>query len=345
MLHSDAMLSFWVIAGWTTLGGCVGGLLYLISALLPKVAAGSAAAATPEKDSEPPSAVLRLKRATWGTWLSHMGIGVGGSWATMLAAVWAKRAPFTNDLDSHLGLIGTAVIGGFAGSRILPAVADRLTRELLEKAVQESQASADSAEDSKQSAEDAKRKAESAQRQVEAERRKAELVGKAAEANAYLSSDRRSAADTIRYIGVLAAAMDEMPTVRQVAWALTWLHVENGNFDEAVKTLEAFISAKNAVGQGKSKDVADAYWNIAYCQVTRSQPSEENLASAKSALENSIAIEPEYRAAVLENPEYRRLLDPTFKDAEEGDATQGAEAIEDQEASDAEEQTANGRDA
>jgi hypothetical protein len=286
---------YWLIVFCVTAGGLFGGLL--------NWTAGYLSSASPVVDgtaSQPPT----IFRKGISFLVANLYTGAGGAWGVLLAMLWAKRAPVDAVLTDRLELLATSIIAGYAGNRVLPLIADRLTKELIEKAVEKTQANADSAEASRKSAKESEKMAQSSLTA-------AQRAAKIAEINAYIARENKhSPGDSQRYIHDLEVMLNDDPYFRSASFALAALKWDLGDVDAALKVLTDFITAKNQVNAGGGHDTADAYWNIAwYCEEDSKKTGDaERHQQAVQAMVKSIAIDDPGFAHLRAAAEIKRAL-------------------------------------
>jgi hypothetical protein len=263
---------FWRVILLVTVGGSIGGSLYWTSGYLSKVSKGHADGANDSWN------------ASFWFWMANAFTGIGGAWAALLASLWAKRAPLGSTLEDTLELLATCIVAGYAGNRVLPAVADRLTKDLLEKTLQKTKAAA----------------AEAQQSEVEAKKSSDEAViaRKIAEINAYLASNAPATLrETTANIETLVGILQTTPTRRAAAFALAWLYWKIEQRVAAIEVLRSFVAAKEANKTANDKDTADAYWNLAwyYEEEFTTSGQRSNRDAAVDCMAESLRIKPEYR--------------------------------------------------
>jgi hypothetical protein len=278
---------FWRTVALIDVGGIVGGSLYWTSAYLSHVV------------RSPDDASIDQWSGSWQFWLANAFTGVGGAWAVLLAMLWASRAPLGSDAKEMLELIGTAIVAGYAGNRVLPAVADRLLKELIENATKTTMAAAKSA----------KTQADSAKQS----RMVSEIL-------AYLDSKgNQTDHQTDDYIAQLRATLSLDPTFRSAAILLARILDESKKDTAgAIEVLTAFIDAKSKAGGKDDSDVADAYWNLAnYYEEEFKAGGGEDTSLRKKAIDSlqvSLKILPAYSESLKADPDFQDLLaDPASK--------------------------------
>lgn len=278
-----------------SVGGFVGGLLYWTSLFL----AGSV---NRRQD--------QTEEAAWNSGplfcLANVFTGIGGAWAAALAMLWAHRAPIGPDPEALLELLATSIIAGYAGNRLLPAVAERLTSELLKK----------SAEAAKINAAAAKLDAEAAKTEAEAATR-SRLI---AEGLAYLDvKGSQTQHQTDSFIIRLDSELRREPQFRQAAILLARMYAESrGDVAKAVTVLEDFIAARRQSVAMDDSNVADAYWNLGNyyeIQFAASDRKDRSLRlKAIGSLAESFRILPSYQSNLMQDPDFQDLImDPDAK--------------------------------
>jgi len=239
-------------------GGGLGGLLYWTSLYLASVG-------SPDEKS-------KVFLPTRIFCFAHLFTGMGGAWAVLLATLWGKRASTAATLDEELQLIACSIVAGYAGNRLLPLVADQLTKQLLKDA-------------ERNTAKNARLAARS------------ELTS---EVYTYLDlSGSQSDHQTAKYQGRLKGELKKHPENRKAAILLARIYAELQKSPQgAIDVLQAFITAKTSTGKKADADVADSYWNIAnyYEELFRQSggSKREYRDAAIDAVEQSIRIIPGY---------------------------------------------------
>jgi hypothetical protein len=298
---------YWLIVVCVTIGGAIGGLLYWTAGYIAVPKTGATA------DGKPMAEALSAGfRSGWRFAAANVFTGTGGAWAVVLAMLWAKRAPVDAVLTDRLELLATSMIAGYAGNRVLPAVAERLTKDLLNKAIKKTTEAAESAKDSQA-------KAKQSQNEAKHSLDDAKKAGKIAEINAYIArDDKHTLKASLGYIETVASMLHEDPTYRPAAFALASLQWDLQGADAAVKVLNEFIEAKHKAGSGSDKDVADAYWNIAwyYWDAYNAIPDgEEKNETQKNesvkAMLQSLKLKPEYKQALNDDEGFTELREDT----------------------------------
>jgi tetratricopeptide (TPR) repeat protein len=287
-LHSGAIMcpwDFWRTVVLVTTGGVLGGGVYLasiyISSIESTVSSGS-----------------RKLQTGWFR-VANLTTGAGGAWAGLLAMFWAHRVPLEGYPAQMLELLATSILAGYAGNRLLPAVAERLTSEFLKKSV----------ETAKASAEHAKTSEDNVKEMAEITRRSALIT----ESVAYLEKDSsHTVATTNQFIGKLEAELSWNPQFRQAAILLGRMYAEAKNqYDEAIAVMDRFIDAKRIHG-GKGDDaVADAFWNKAnFLEHQFKASGSANAELRKRAiqcLDESLKIHPSYLTMLQEDEDFDDL--------------------------------------
>ncbi len=306
------MSDYWRIVLAVSVGGMLGGLLYWTADYLrtvrPEMAGEAKAAAEAKAIAEGPGAPVipatkpedeaASAKFPWSLWFcaANAFTGAGGAWAAALAMLWAKRMPVNKvPLEDQLLLLGTSIIAGYAGNRLLPAVAERLTRELLERKAEEAKvAAAVAVKAGKTTMLDAKSAARS------------ELTS---EVYAYLDvKGSQSTHQTLKYVENLRAELKLNPLNRKAAVLLARLFDELlGKRADSIEVLEAFVKDKTAGGQKGDVDVADSSWNLAnyYEEAFAETKDRKWRLAAIEAVERAIVIVPGY----LKNAQ----IDPDFE--------------------------------
>ncbi len=257
-----------------TAAGMIGGLLYATSLHLTRL----------RKGGVPPGWWTRLRSSES---FPYAFIGAGGAWAALLAMLWAKRAPLDYIPEDILELIATSILAGYSGNRVLPAMADRLAKELLEKTARDAESAADDARSSR-------------------------IIS---EVIAYLDDKgSQTGRQTSVYIETLKGVLKNTPGARKASILLARLYTEQQKKpQEAIKVLEDFIATRTSAGKPGDGDVADAYWNIAnyYEQMFAAHPDQTNRKQAIDALAHSISITPQYRQNLMSDDDFKALRSDT----------------------------------
>ncbi len=286
---------YWLIVLSVTAGGLLGGLLYWTSIYLAGPFSGNSE--QPMKPGEPLASAFRTGASFCA---ANAFTGAGGAWAVLLAMIWAKRAPVDPNLLDRLALLGTSVIAGYAGNRVLPLVAERLTKELLDKAVAKT----------KENAESAKRSQSEAKKSLDDTKR----AGKIAEINAYIArGGKGSKRISSSYMSTITSILKDDPTYKPAALALASLHWYLGDTDTSLKVLTDFAEAAEAAGGVSNKDLADVYWNIGWYHLDSydkkaDKADETELDNAATAIARSVTLMPTYKKDVTGDEAFAKLL-------------------------------------
>jgi hypothetical protein len=292
---------YWRIVLAVSLGGMLGGLLYwtadYLHAVRPETPPPGPDGAGPKAGEAKPWNFPGNAEYRWNFWfcIANAFTGVGGAWAAALAMLWAKRMPVNKaPLEDQLLLLGTSIIAGYAGNRLLPAVAERLTKELLDRKTEEAKKAAAVAVKVGKSTElDAASAARS------------ELTS---EVYTYLDvKGSQSAHQTLEYRDKLKAELKRNPENRKAAVLLARLYAELQNQEaSATEVLEEFIRNKTADGQKPDTDVADTSWNLAnYYEELFAKTGDPKLRLASiEAVVRAVAIAPGYLRNVKEDPDF-----------------------------------------
>ncbi|HEY5329128.1 MAG TPA: hypothetical protein VIJ79_04525 [Acidobacteriaceae bacterium] len=280
-------MGFWLVVFEVSIGGAVGGLLYWTSGFLTSAQPVAKADAPPSWKGDPSFC------------LASVFTGLGGAWAALLATLWANRAPLDLNTKDMLELLATSIIAGYAGNRLLPAVAERLTSELLKRTAANTQASAESA----------KVEADSA--------RRSRMIS---EVLAYLDSKgNQTDHQTDAYVAQLQEELRQDPQFRQAALLLARMYAEAKNdYSTGIDVLQAFIDAKRRGGAKDDSNVADALWNMANyfeCEFKTGGKTNRLLRQkAIEALAGSLRILPSYRNSLMDDDDFKELIaDPEAK--------------------------------
>lgn len=276
---------FWRVVLLVSIGGACGGVVYLSSIYLSSI-----------------DGVSRSGRNNFSiSWffLANVATGIGGAWAALLAMFWAHRAPLDVALSQTLELLSTSILAGYAGNKLLPAVAERLTSELLKKSVETAQTSAESAKTSEQTT------------KVLADSTLLSML--ITESVAYLEKDSsRTAAKTNEFIGKLEEELSRNPRFRQAAILLARMYAEaKDQTGEAIAVMDRFIDAKRTKNPKDDDDVADALWNKAnYLEQLYKASVPHNVDLRQRAircLQESIKIHPTYIERLQEDEDFDDL--------------------------------------
>jgi hypothetical protein len=250
------MSDYWRIVLVVSVGGMLGGLLYwtadYLHAIMPKASSAGKDGVQSNAGEARYNPALPVYR--WSFWLcaANAFTGAGGAWAAALAMLWARRMPVDKaPLEDQLLLLATSVLAGYAGNQLLPAMAARLTKELLERKTAEIQQAAAVAV-----------KADANTELNAASAARSQLTS---EVYTYLDvKGSQSDHQTLAYIDRLKAELQRNPTNRKAAVLLGRLYAElEDNATDAAEVLEHFIRNKTAGGQTADTDVADTSWNLA----------------------------------------------------------------------------------
>jgi hypothetical protein len=265
------MLEFMRVALFVCGGGGLGGLLYWTALYL------SAASSTEDTS--------RIFPPTRAFCLAQVFTGMGGAWAVLLATIWGKRACLAPTLEEELELVAMSLVAGYAGNRLLPLVADQLTKQIVK---------------------DAERRVAKSAMQA----KRSELT---AEVFAYLDvRGSQSAHQTLAYEKKLKAELKKDGSNRKAAILLARLYAElQRSRDKAIQVLESFIKTKLANGGRPDSDVADAYWNICNYYEQEYQVGDKSDPSLRTraieAVARSIAIVPGYLKNLWEDDDFKEL--------------------------------------
>lgn len=265
------MLEFARVATSVCLGGGLGGFLYWTALYI--------SAASSVEDT------AKIFPRTPSFCAAQVFTGMGGAWAVLLATIWGKRACLAATLEEELELLAMSLVAGYAGNRLLPLVADQLTKQIVKDAE--------------------RRTAKSA---MQAQR--SELT---AEVFAYLDvRGSQSAHQTLAYEKKLRAELKKDGCNRKAGILLARLYAElQKSREKAIKVLDGFIKAKLAGGAKPDSDVADAYWNIGnYYEEGFQEGGKADLALRTKAIEalgRSIAIVPGYLQTLEADEDFKAL--------------------------------------
>jgi tetratricopeptide (TPR) repeat protein len=266
------MFDFWRVVLLLTSGGVIGGLLYWASVYLSNADKAGNASSNEWKASVP-------------FCLANAFMGIGGAWAALLAMLWAKRAPLGSATEDLLELLATSIVAGYAGNRILPVVADRLTKELLESTA---------------------RKVTTAAKSANRSRVISEVL-------AYLDlRGSQTEHQTKNFIALLQAELKQNPEFREAAilQARVFAELKKDN-RRAISILQDFIASKRRAGKEDDENVGDAFWNLAnyFEEEFRLTGEPKDRQEAISALRESLRILPNYRSNYLEDEDFKELRD------------------------------------
>lgn len=252
-----------------TVGGGIGGLLYWTSLYL-----SSANAENPAGRAFPKTRAFCFAQTF---------MGAGGAWALLLAMLWGKRAPLNDNIEDALQMFAGSLVAGFAGSKLLPMVADQLTKQFLKDVQKNAAKSADRAA-------------------------RSELTS---EVYTYLAPNgSQTVHQTKSYITQLRARLKQEPRDRKAAILLARVLSELQNDPKkSIDVLKSFIKAKLVKNASPDGDVADAYWNIAnYAEqlygVTKLREHRE---AAIQALYESTKTAPGYLDNLRADPDFADL--------------------------------------
>jgi hypothetical protein len=268
------MSEFWRIFLLLTAGGTIGGLLYWTSIYL---SSGNAAAIN-QSATWRPTALFCAANAF---------MGIGGAWAALLAMFWARRAPLGSSTPELLQLIAVFIVAGYAGNRILPAVAAGVTQQLLASATETALTAARSANRSR-------------------------VI---TEAIAYLSPGAvPTEHQTASVIASLQSELHRSPASKDVALLLARTFAERRDDNQgAIAALQSFIAARRAVHRNDDEEIAAASWELAsYFEAAFAKTGDTKLReNAIAALAECLRIEPAYRSSLANAPALKGLLDDT----------------------------------
>lgn len=305
------MTDFWRCVLTLTAGGLLGGLLFWTSGLLATEAPKTVAVGDePPEDEKAKGGAVEvakdLKAGKPGRFTQSVlnaFTGTGGAWAVALAQLWAKRFPKDRLLLDELELLATAIISGYAANKILPMVADRLTKEFVEqKATEVKQSANDAAEQREEAQKAATRTATVAQ-----DANSSRIVSEAIE---YLNPmGNQSEHQTADFIERLRKVLEREPTFRQAAILLGRMYAECVKDNaQAVAAMRSFIEAKKTAGE-EDKNVSDAYWNVAnYLEIEYQKSGKAELRTqAIDSLAASIRIVPGYKVDYATDEDFADL--------------------------------------
>ena len=261
------------VATLVCLGGMFGGLLYWTSLFI-----GSVSSPEDRTKSFLPTKLFCVEQ---------LFTGMGGAWTVLLATLCGKRASTAATLEDELQLFAGSIVAGYAGNRLLPLVADQLTRQLLKDAERNTARNALKAQQS-------------------------ELTS---EVYTYLDlGGSQSSHQTEKYEKKLKAEIKRDPTNRKAVILLARLYAELQKLpNKAIEVLEAFVKSKLAGGKRADGDVADVYWNIAnyYEELFKTGGgSDRKLRDAAiDAVVHSIEVMPGYLEILRDDADFAELRD------------------------------------
>jgi hypothetical protein len=228
-------------------------------------------------------------------YLAYGITGFGGSLAALLAILWNGKFP--NPLvhvEDLLTLACTGFVSGYIANKLLPAIADKVQKQLTE--VQQQQ------DELKQ------RQFQLTERHTELAKKSEQGIGNAVNLSTeltaawdYLSSGSFVAGQTGRLITSLSSLVEAYPTNRPLNILLSRLWEEaSKNRKKALEVLAAFIQAKLDLGQS-DEDLATAYWNAAnyYEDDFEETAIPELRAKAIETFRKALEIAPSYREELV----------------------------------------------
>lgn len=233
-------------------------------------------------------------------YLAYGITGFGGSLAALLAILWNGKFPNPLvHLEDFLTLACTGFVSGYIANKLLPAIADKLQKQLTE--VQQTQA--ELAKKSEQDIGNA-----------------VSLSTELTRAKDYLASRTFITGQTEKLIASLSDLAKVYPTNRtlNILLSRTWAEASK-NREKALDVLNSFISAKLKADES-DEDLAAAYWNAAnyYEFDFKKTKNPELRAKAVEALRKALEISASYKEELdvdkdfkdlRESPEGKRLLD------------------------------------
>jgi hypothetical protein len=306
-----AVSDFWRCVLGVSVGGAIGGLLYWTSGYLTAVPPQDAAEEVDDQEKKPEDESKPVLSPGW-LGAANAFTGFGGAWAVALAMLWAKRMPVERTLLDELELLGTSIVAGYAGTKLLPMIADRLTKEFVEKSAKDAQKAANEAVSGAKQVAAAVVHVASAATDAKTSR----LI---TEAIAYLdSSGNQTEHQTADYVARLQDVLSRQPTLRQAAVLLGRMYAQlMRDNQKAIGVMREFLAAKKKAGE-EDEHVADAYWNLAnYMEFEYAKSGSKDPAlrtGAIDALAESIRIAPGYKADYLKDDDFEKLReDPEAK--------------------------------
>ncbi|MBZ5565954.1 MAG: hypothetical protein LAP13_26480 [Acidobacteriia bacterium] len=290
------MLVLWILA-LVCVAGIVGGLIDAVARL-----------ATLGKDGAEYKAASGVPLDLY--LLARCLTGMGGSLAVLLALIVANRLPdLTHVPVDYLFLISVSLVAGFAGQRILPAVATRL-EEQIEKSVQ--------------------KRSEEAKEEVKREvKQDVEKLGEAQEHLTLMTKSYRAVTTAMVDLNKGAQATEiendkaqleslrrQLPRDRTLHIVLGRLHKRLGEYDQAIQVLSDFIKTNEA--DGNPSDVAAALYNRACYNSVKSASDKNPAPLREKALEDlarSLKLWVDGKKLAPGDDDFNSLKqDPAFKD-------------------------------
>jgi hypothetical protein len=274
----DVLCQFWLVLALVGVPGALGGLTYAISIFLTPAAG--------ESGRSPAS--LDISKL-WFC-VANAVIGIGGSLAALLVILGAKRFPDPLvKLDNLLGLACMGYVSGYIANRLLPAIADRFYKQLMQL--------------TEEHAELAKKTEKGIDNAVDLS---TTLTG----ALDYLRERSFVSGQTEKLIVSLTVLVQQYPTNRTLNVVLSRLWDEaDGSRGKALDVLGNFIKAKLAAGE-RDEDLATAYWNTAnYYEFDFKELKTPSLrAHAVEALRKALELSPSYLKELRQDQDFASLL-------------------------------------
>jgi hypothetical protein len=263
------MVEMWRVILLLNVGGAIGGLLYWTSTYLSNVNVPAGVASNKWK----PGVLFCLANAF---------MGVGGAWAALLTMFWARRVPLGRAPGDLIEFLATSIIAGYAGSRILPAVAAGMTQQLLESATATALAAAQSANRSRVLT----------QAMVYLAPGSPHSDAQTAHVLSELKEEHKAAPDSAKTTALLARVMAECLQDRSGAMDL----------------LRTFAASKQRT-EAELKTIATTFWDLALSFERQFQTSSQPEAreQAIAAASEAVTLDPSSRSSFAAEPAFHAL--------------------------------------